>query len=245
MIDLHAHILPGVDDGPATMDSSLMMARIAVSEGIDTVVATPHHLNGVYCMGRTDILAACKKMNGELENRQIPLTILPGSEVHLCPEIMDDYANDRLMTLNDSGKYFFLEMPDHFIAAAVRSLISRLVRLNTIPIIAHPERNLTIQRDTALLSGFTAAGALTQITGASLLGAFGTGTRTCCRQLLADRSVHLMASDAHSPDHRPPALRKAHQALAGLVGSDRADWMLKKAPKQIIDGQPLNTPWLQ
>ena len=120
MIDIHAHILPGMDDGPSTREEALEMARIAVANGIGIIVSTPHSLNGVYINWRKDILSACAQFNAELEKHDIPLTVLPGSEVRLSPEIIDALENGRLMTMNDAGRHISLELPDQFIQFASR-----------------------------------------------------------------------------------------------------------------------------
>jgi protein-tyrosine phosphatase len=236
MIDLHAHILPELDDGPASLEESLDMARIATENGISIMVATPHSLNGVFYNPRKKILKACASLNAALQESKIALTILPGSEAHLSPEIIDDLENGRLMTLNDANKFLFLELPDHFTHRAGMTLIKHLLCKNITPIIVHPERNVTIQKSHKVIKAYFKAGAKIQITGASLWGEFGPEALNCSKILLKDGLVHFIASDSHSPDSRPPDLKRAEKILETLVGKKQAYWMVSEAPRQVVDG---------
>ena len=157
MIDIHSHILPGIDDGPAGMEESLKMARIAVEDGIHTIVATPHCLNGIYSNRRSDILSACAGLNRVLKEHQVPLEILPGSEARLCLEILDELEKGRLMTINDAGRYISVELPDQFIPDTVIAFINRLRGMNITPIVSHPERNPVIQNNIEVLSHIISA----------------------------------------------------------------------------------------
>lgn len=236
MIDIHVHILPGRDDGPSTLEDSLAMARIAVEEGIRIMVATPHCLNGRHFNWRPDILSACAEFNLALEKHHIPLTLLPGSEAHLTPEIMDELENGRLMTLNDTGRYFFLELPNQFIPQSVITLINHLKKRNLTPIITHPERNPAIQHNLELLHDFISAGGLSQITARSLTGGFGRAAFKCCKRIIERKMALFIASDAHSPGARPPGLSQAFKKLSSLVGKARAERLMSEAPQAILDG---------
>jgi protein-tyrosine phosphatase len=237
MIDIHVHILPGIDDGPATMEESLEMARIAVEDGIHTIIATPHSLDGVHFNRRSDILSACAELNAALGKHHIPLTLLPGSEARLSIEITDELEKGRLMTLNDTGRYISLELPDQFISQATTIFIERLKDGNLTPIISHPERNPAIQQNVVLLSDLISAGALCQITADSLLGAFGPHALQCCEKLIELNMVHFMASDAHSPRARPPNLSKGYEKLTALAGTIHATRIMSKFPQNVVDGR--------
>lgn len=226
MIDIHAHILPGMDDGPSTREEALEMARIAVVNGIETIVATPHCLNGVYNNWREEILSACAQFNTELNKHDVALTVLPGSEVRLSPEIIDALDSGRLMTMNDAGRHITLELPDQFIPGATISFINRLRSRGITPIISHPERNPAIQHNVELLSNIIAAGALSQITAASFTGGFGEGALKCCQRILALRLVDFVASDAHSSKERPPVLGTPDDRLAPLTRKAHIQEML-------------------
>ena len=237
MIDIHAHILPGLDDGPAAMCDALKMARIAVEDGIGIMIATPHCLNGLYHNYRENIMAACSKFNAALKNNRIPLKVLPGSEVHLDMEILNLLKMDRLMTLNDTGRYLFLELPDQLILESLVDFIARLKEMDTIPIIAHPERNTAIQRDVLLLHDLISAGALSQVTGGSLTGRFGRHAFQCCLRIVELNLAHFMATDAHSPETRPPRLSSAVSKLIALTDRSCAERILFEGPEMVIKGK--------
>ena len=237
MIDIHAHILPGLDDGPVTLDDALKMARIAVKDGIKVIVAAPHCLNGRYNNYRKGIISACSEFNLILKKERIPLEVLPGSEVHLGMEILDELESGRLMTLNDTGRYFFLEIPNQFIPRILVPFIARLKEMDVTPIIVHPERNMTIQRNVTLLHDLISAGALSQITGRSLTGGFGRLASQCCLRIIKFNLAHFMATDAHSPETRPPILSKAVEKLSVLTDKAHAERMMLVAPGMAIEGE--------
>ncbi|MBW2567932.1 MAG: tyrosine protein phosphatase [Deltaproteobacteria bacterium] len=236
-IDIHVHILPGMDDGPSTLQESLEMARIAVRDGIRIMVATPHCLNGLYVNWRSDILSACAEFNSVLKKRHILLTVLPGSEIYLSPEIIEALENGLLMTLNDTGQYFLLELPHQFIPEPLIGLINRLNRRKIIPVIVHPERNITIQRNVALLYDFISAGALVQITAGSLTGNFGRSAFKCCQRILELKMAHFMASDAHSSGARSPKLSEAFIKLSSMVGKVCAERIMFEDTEAVLEGR--------
>ena len=236
MIDIHAHILPGIDDGPSTLEESLAMARIAVKDGIRIMIATPHCLNGLFFNWRPDVLSACREFRLALEKHHIPLTLLPGSEIHLGLDIMEKLKEGKLMTLNDTGRYFSLELPDQFIPQAVIRFVNRLKNSHITPIITHPERNPSIQHNIELLHDLISAGALSQITAQSLTGGLGQSALKCCKRVIELNMAHFIASDAHSPGARPPRLSAAFKRLSSLVGKARAERLRSGAPQAILDG---------
>ena len=236
MIDIHVHILPGLDDGPGTQKKALGMARAAVKDGIQTIIATPHTLNGVFLNWRKDILAACNDFNIVLKEENIPLTVLPGSEVRLNPEIIDELSKGRIMTMNDAGKFLCLELPEQFIVKPVIAFINQLNKQEITPIITHPERNALIQQDNAILSQFISAGALSQITAGSLAGRFGKKASKCCIDIVNQGIFHFVASDAHSSGRRPPRLSIAFKKLKKMIGSTAAEKIMMNAPDRIIQG---------
>ena len=236
MIDIHSHILPGRDDGPATLQGSLDMARAAVKNNIRTMMATPHSLNGRYQNRRDDVLAACRAFNASLGAEGIPLVVLPGAEIHMSPEIMDDLRLGRLMTLNDTGRYICLELPEPFVPEAVIGLIRSLRGSGITAIITHPEKSPAIQRAASLAPALASEGALFQIAAGSLTGDFGKEPRAGAVQLIRAELVHFMASDAHSATVRPPNMNKAVKDLLRLAGPDAVDRIMARHPVALIRG---------
>ena len=243
MIDLHCHILPGLDDGSSSAEESLAMARLALQDGIRTIVATPHALDGVYNVSFKAIAEGVASFQELLITKGLELQVLVGSDVHLCPGMADKIKKGTVGTINNTGRYFLLELPHQAIPAGVKEEIFALRVQGITPIITHPERHPAILRDWALLDEFIAMGALSQITAMSLTGEFGEAVQRCARELLKHRLVHVIASDAHAADRRPPLLSKAVREAAALTGSDTlAMSFVSDIPAKILAGEPLDLP---
>jgi len=240
MIDIHTHILPGLDDGPSDIFKALEMAKIASNDGIKTIIACPHSRNGIYNNWRKDIISACSKFNSELKNNKVDINVLPGAELSLSLEILDDFKKDRLMTLNDSGRYFFLELPQQIILNSVINFIGKFKKLGITPIITHPERNTAIQNNIQILKDLILAGALSQITAGSLTGQFGNNIFKYTQKIIKAKLIHFIASDAHSIKTRPPVLSKAHDKLISLTDKEYTDKIMFELPYALINGEKIS-----
>ena len=201
MIDIHCHILPGIDDGAATMEDSLAMARAAVKEGITTIIATPHHKNNQFINPKSSILTKVNDLNTVLKQENIPLTILPGQEVRMYGEVLEDYYKEEILTLNYT-KYLFIEFPSSSVPRYAERLLYELQTEGIIPIIVHPERNKELQEKPDLLYQFVKNGALTQVTASSVAGYFGKNVKKFSEQLIESNLTHFLASDAHNVHNR-------------------------------------------
>lgn len=243
MIDIHCHILPGIDDGPSSLSEALAMARQAVGDGIHAIVATPHTLNGVYTNDRASVLSAVAEMQSFLSGQKIDLKLYAGGDTHLTDHMAERVHAGEICTIADRSRHLLLEMPRHVLPRAVQTEVYAL-RLNGLtPIITHPERNDTIQRDPGLLLDLIRMGALSQITAMSLTGGFGRLVRSVAKKLVAQRLVHLIATDAHSPDHRPVSLSAAVHVAAEILGStDEAERMVTAVPSAILAGESPEIP---
>ncbi|MFH1981094.1 MAG: CpsB/CapC family capsule biosynthesis tyrosine phosphatase [Pseudomonadota bacterium] len=237
MIDLHCHILPGTDDGAEDIDESLDMARVAVADGIHTLVATPHVGNGVYAPVPEDIDATVLVLQRALDQERIPLKIIAGAEMHLHPGLRDLYHRAKGPTIGGSGRFMLLELPVHSVPSGVSELIFSLKMDGITPILAHPERNTAIQQDPDMLKQLVETGALVQVTAMSVTGVFGHRAGDCAAHLLNRRLVHVIASDAHDADYRRPVLTAAVAAAAEIFG-DRTSAMdlVTRIPQSILDG---------
>ena len=243
MIDVHCHILAGVDDGPRSLEASLAMAEIALGDGIETVVATPHMLNGVYRNTLETVQADISSLERALAVKGIRLPIRPGGDVHVVPGMVRAVEAGEAVTVNNAGKYLLLELPSQAIPPGIRDEIFQLKVHGITPIITHPERNPVIQRDTEMLRDLVAMGAMVQVTAMSITGDFGEAVKTCTRGLLEQRLVHVIASDAHSPEDRPPVLSRSVEAAARILGAlDEAERMVTAVPAAILAGDPLEVP---
>jgi len=288
MIDLHSHILHGLDDGPSTLDESLDMCRVAYRDGIRTIVATPHMLNGVYRTRRAGVLSRTRELNAALpsvfhtphsaldsspsklrpphsapdsSNSELrtpnselgspysklrpphsALVILPGADVHLAEDLLHALGRKRLVTVGDRGRYLLVEFPSQIIPPMAEKILFRLIGQGTVPIITHPERNLEIGRKPSRYYEMVRMGCLGQVTAMSLTGGFGPEVRRLAEALLIRKLVHLIASDAHSTDLRPPVLTPAVTAASKLVGAKEAAKMVIEYPQAILDGEKPDLP---
>jgi protein-tyrosine phosphatase len=240
MIDLHCHILPGLDDGPEDMEETLAMARIAVREGIHTVVGTPHTLNEAFVIPMARIREVTAEVREALTRKKIPLNLLPGAEVRFCPEILRHVKEGNAGTLNDNGRYILLEFPALSTPPGLKEEIFSLTRNGVFPVIAHPERNPEIQRNLGILTDLAAMGALFQVTAMSLTGEFGPSTKRCAEEMVRRRLAHVIASDAHWARDRVPALVEAAEHAAEILQDfEAAKRMVEETPARILAGDPV------
>ena len=240
MIDIHAHILPGLDDGAKTIEESLEMCRIAEKDGITQIVATPHVLNGIYTNSAEVIIEEVDKINKVLKKHKINIMVFPGADVHITPDIAQQVEDGQVLTLNANKKYILLEMPVQIVPPELDSLIFDLQIQGITSIISHPERNQQVQQHPDVLSGFMRKGVLMQLTAMSLTGDFGPDAEACSKKLLVNGLAHIIASDAHSPDKRPPVLSNAIKIAQRIIGEKRAMAMVSAIPKIIINGESIS-----
>jgi len=236
MIDLHCHILAGIDDGALNNKMSLQMAQRAVLEGIHTIVATPHHQNGRYLNEKKDIIQYVQKLNDLLKKEQVPLTILPGQEIRLYGEILNDYEKEKILTLNDTGKYLFIEFPSSQVPHYAERLLFDIQSKGLIPIIVHPERNSRFLAEPDLLYNFIKNGALAQLTAGSVTGHFGKKIKKFSHQLIQSNLVHFVSSDAHNLEGRSFRMHEALKVMESEHGKDTVYIFLENA-QYVINGQ--------
>ncbi|WP_445506450.1 tyrosine-protein phosphatase [Niallia sp. 03190] len=219
MIDIHCHILPGVDDGPETMAESVEMAKLAVREGVKTIVATPHHKNNRYENTKSKIIHHVNLLNTALQKEKIPLTILPGQEVRMYGEVLEDYQKGEILTLSHTN-YLFIEFPSSTVPRYAERLLYDIQTEGLIPIIVHPERNKELQENPDLLYKLVMNGALTQVTAASVAGYFGKTIKKFSEQLIKYNLTHFVASDAHNTHNRVFKLNEAYDLIEERFGVD-------------------------
>ncbi|MCL6621888.1 MAG: hypothetical protein K6T55_07255 [Syntrophobacterales bacterium] len=244
MIDLHVHILPGLDDGPRSWEAALQMARLAVADGITTVTATPHlFARRVVEMSRLNdadrILAAAEELRRRLKEADISLEVAVGCEAPLCPEMLELLEEGRLLTVNGKGRYLFLEMPETAIPPATEDICFRLISRGLTPILTHPERHPLFRDRPERLAGLVKLGCLAQITAGSITGDFGWRVSRFTRKLLKAGLVTVVASDAHDSRRRPPRISPAVARLRRWLGESQAQALVLDNPAKILAGQPL------
>ncbi|MEA3414602.1 MAG: CpsB/CapC family capsule biosynthesis tyrosine phosphatase [Thermodesulfobacteriota bacterium] len=237
---MHFHILPGLDDGPDDIAESVRMCRIAADDGIHTIVATPHMLKGIYNFSKKDVLKKVEELNSAIKAKNVPLTIFPGAEVVIVTRIFLYLIHKGdLLTMNNCGSHVILELTDYFPKEQIENFIKNLIENDMIPIISHPERNITIQKNITILSRFVKAGALSQITAMSITGDFGTRAQKISKEILKSGLAHVIATDAHSSTWRPPILSNGVRAAKEIIGEDKAVKMVTETPRLIIQRRAL------
>lgn len=235
MIDIHCHILPGIDDGAQTIYDSLDMAKQAVSQGIDTIIATPHHMNGKYENRKTDIVSKVDELNARLKEEQIDLTILPGQENRIYGEILEDFEKGEIQTLAGSS-YLFIEFPSGHVPRYAETLLYEIQVKGLMPIIVHPERNAELIQHPDRLYEMVNNGAATQITAASLIGAFGKKIKKFSEQLIEANLTHFLASDSHNVTTRSFKMEEAVDEVTKKYGADMLYFFTENA-ELLVSGQ--------
>jgi protein-tyrosine phosphatase len=233
MIDIHCHILPGVDDGPRDLEESLAMARLAAADGVRVIVATPHAFNGVYFNRREDILERVKALAGILTEQHIPIILFAGADVHFEEDLVHKLETREVLTINQ-GKYFLLELPSQSVPFQAAEIFFEIRIKGYFPVITHLERNHFIQKHPEVVGDWVKHGAVIQITADSLTGGFGQRAYDCSRRLLENGWVDVIATDAHSVKQRPPVLSKGLKAAMEIIGPEEALKMVNLYPELIL-----------
>ncbi|NBA96532.1 tyrosine-protein phosphatase [Pseudomonas sp. R5(2019)] len=235
MIDLHNHLLPGIDDGAPDLDASLALARMAVQDGITHLVCTPHIHPGRYDNSPASIQAALALFVAALQGANISLQVSAAAEVRFGVELMVGIGQGAIPFLGEwrGKKVLLLEFPHGEVPFGAERLIAWLLQRNIVPMIAHPERNKGIMRTPSSLKPFLKQGCLLQVTASSVAGHFGPAAQAVAHELLAQGVVTILATDAHNLQHRPPMLSEGMQHAARIVGDAKAEALVKQIPWEI------------
>jgi protein-tyrosine phosphatase len=237
-IDLHNHILPGIDDGPRTMNESVMLARAMVSVGYETVAVTPHSFEGRPTPAL--ILERLADLQFELDRLNVPLKLLPGAEQHIEPALLERLEAGEILTLNRS-RYLLLELPMlQQLPVYTEQLLFSLVANGYRPIIPHPERTVELQRNYDLIIRLHKVGAIFQVTWSALIGWIGSAAQKTARDMLSADMAHIFATDAHNAASRLLTINKASACLEAVKGPGAAEMMLTTRPRLVISDQDLD-----
>ena len=233
MIDIHCHILPDIDDGPSDMDESIQMARIAASDGITRIVATPH-VKDTFPPLR-GIKDSIERLNHAIKQNNISVEILQGADVYalLDPSLFKGY------TINHT-EYILIEFPHSHFPIQAKEAIFRIITAGYRPIITHPERNPSIIRNPHLMIELLDDNIHLQITADSLTGTFGPDSQVCAKYLLGKDAVSFMATDAHSAHHRRPVLSEGLRAAEKIIGKEKALRLVTTNPEAVINGERIS-----
>jgi protein-tyrosine phosphatase len=238
MIDIHSHILWGLDDGSESLEESVAMLKAAAEAGTTDIVATPHS-NANYRFDPDLIQSRIAELTDATGG--VP-RIHTGCDFHLSFENIEDaFKRPERYTINHKN-YLLVEFPDLHIATALDGILLRFLEIGIVPIVTHPERNLILQQSIPRLEAWMQSGCLMQVTSLSLLGRFGRAAEKCAWELMERGLVHFLASDSHDPQDRHPRLDETYQAVARRYTEADAERLLVANPKAVLAGEPLPEP---
>lgn len=234
MIDLHTHLLPGIDDGSTSLEQSLQMAQIAVADGITVMACTPHIYPGLYMNDAAGITAGRDKLQSHLNEAGIKLRLVVGSDAHLVPELLSGLQSGRVPTLNQS-QYFLLEPSHHVAVPNFDSSVFEIMVAGYMPVITHPERLTWIEDHYPMFVDLAKRGVWLQVTSGAILGKFGKRAKYWSERLLSEGWVHIIASDAHNTGRRSPQMAEALEHVIKRVGKREAMRMVLDRPLAILN----------
>lgn len=239
MIDLHCHILPGVDDGSPDLEQSHAMARMAVEEGVTVQACTPHMFPGVYNNRGDDVRRRVAALQVALNDSGVPLKLVTGADVHITPDLVSKLKSGEALSLNDT-RYVLIETPHHVLPPRVEDYFFNLLSAGFVPILTHPERMSWIDRNFDVVQRLVRAGALMQLTAGALTGGFGKRPKYWSERMLDERMIHIVATDAHDTKRRPPRLQEAIRALVERVGAEETRNLVLERPRSILENRPVS-----
>ena len=236
LIDIHCHPLPNLDDGAASWDEALAMARLAAEDGVGRIIATPHQLGAFGHIHADAIRKQAAEFQQTLDRHAVTLTVLPGAEIRVEPHLAARVRRGELLTLANRGRHVLLELP-HNVYFPIDRVLAELKAAGLTGILAHPERNQAIRSRPEVLAALVHAGCLVQVTGGSILGAFGHEVEQFASRLVEQGMVHFVATDAHGSRTRRPLLAKVFHAVANLVDESTAMVLLSQNPGRVTEGK--------
>lgn len=239
MIDIHTHLLPGIDDGSESLDVSLQMARDAVADGVTHALMTPHHMNGSYVNHASDVIKLTADFQTELNNANIPLTVFPSQEVRINGGLLSALDDGDILTTDEQGTYILIEFPSDDVPAFTMDMLFQIQQRGLVPIIVHPERNTRLMKEPQLLYDMVSRGAYAQVTASSYVGTFGKAVTAFSEDIIANGLAHLFASDAHHIPGRKYKMTAAFDKLKAAYGSDSAKQFDDNA-KAVVNGERLS-----
>ncbi len=233
--DIHCHIVPGIDDGSANIAASLAMARLAEADGTKSLVATPHQLGTNSGVSAEAIRQGVADLQNALDSEGIGVSVLPGADVRIEPELPKLVKQGKVLTLADKGKHVLLELP-HETFFPLEPLLAALARQGLVGILSHPERNRGIIKNPDVMWDVVEAGGLLQVTAGSLTGAFGRSPQKIAEMCVEERLIHFIASDAHDTKNRPFGMREAYDTILETADEGLAELVCCENPARVVAG---------
>ena len=238
IIDLHSHILHGIDDGARDIEMSLEMARMAVDDGTTHIACTSHITPGIYDNDAEIIRHKMDELEAALDEANIPLKLIIGADVHISPKMIEGLKSGHIPALNDT-RYFLFEPSHHVLPPKLVEFCKKILDADYIPVLTHPERLSWIENHYNKIVEMDELGVPIQITAASITGRFGERAQYWSERMLDEGRVDIIASDAHNIKSRPPGLRKALSIIASRLGKETAKQIGFHNPKAIFEDKPL------
>ena len=235
MVDIHTHVLPGLDDGAANAETSIAIARQAAAAGVHTLVATPH-IRSDYDVRPGELAERTAELAAELRRHELDIAVLPGGEVAVPTVAELDDEDLRFVSLAGRGRYVLLETPYGPVPPAFEEAAFALQVRGMTAVIAHPERSRSLRSAPARLAGLVERGALVQLTATSLTGALGRDTGRFAHALVDGGLAHVLASDVHKPEERTRSLADARDVLARRGLTELAQWLCDCVPSALVLG---------
>jgi len=242
LVDIHCHILPGVDDGAKDWQTSIKLAREAVADGVTHAVCTPHMLNGKYINHKKDVIRLTENFQDMLDDAKIPLTVFPGQEVRISGDLPKALDDDDILFLDEDGQYMLLEFPSDDVPAYTRDMVFELMQRGITPIVVHPERNKKILEEPTILQELIEQGCLVQITASSYMGTFGKKIEEMSRKFIEAGQCACFASDAHDLPKRQYEYSEALEKLSDEFWSEKAQEFRDNA-QAIVNGDDVPLDW--
>ncbi|MCS7237510.1 MAG: hypothetical protein NZ899_04485 [Thermoguttaceae bacterium] len=242
-VDIHCHILPGLDDGPSDWQEALQMARLAVAQGVTHLVATPHQLGAFSSNSATKIADVFSEFQRRLAQLELPLKVFLGADVRIEPELPARLIRGEVLPIGPAGRYVLVELPFD-VSLPLLPVLEGIRAAGFRPILTHPERSLAVGRHLEELRRWVNGGGVIQLTGGSLVGSFGVEVQARAERLLREGLVHVVASDAHGALKRRPLWRRVYERLEELLGEEPADLLCHDNPACILAGQDVCLPEL-
>jgi protein-tyrosine phosphatase len=236
VIDLHSHILHGIDDGASDIEVALEMARRAVDDGVEVMACTPHFLPGIYDPSVREVTARVAELNDRLMDEGIDLVVVSGCEAHVRPDMVERLKSAEILGIH-SGPHVLCEAPPAVLPTHMDRLFMNMMAAGYTPILAHVERYRWIDRALPWVERMAQSGVLMQVTAGSFFGDYGRIAQDWSMRLLLDGLVSIVASDTHDPEVRPPGLSKARKLVASELGEDEARRMFNARPESILLGE--------
>lgn len=238
MVDIHNHILFGIDDGAQNEQDTIDMAKEAVANGITDIIATPHHKIGVYENYGPKIIELTAQVNELIKGEGIDLTVHPSQEIRIYGDVIDDLKSGKALTLKEGSPYVLIEFPSHEVPIYTEQLFTKMALEGYIPIIAHPERNSELQKNPNKLAQLIELGALAQVTAGVVVGRLGEYSQSIADLMIKHQMIHFVASDAHNVTARNFFMDDAYEYIADTYGQEYVDRFKSNAEK-VLAGESI------